>query len=474
MVDPMIDEPIEGRVEGATDVAVDVVLRSEGHELGRARQRAGFWLQTDSGRVWVEPLGATLEGVREVVTRGTWSDLARRAAEAGIASVAIGPHVRVELATRALKPGTRVEVVGHRTTRPTSTGGGEYREAAGERVIEARVLRVGARDGAVRDPRSGIAAELALSVGALLVVLFALTRLRTVAWLEPWAWSGWCAVLAVGVVAVTERRMGFVHLTARGRFWDFVPQFAQVRTEAHSGGDESRTGTRLFAALFLANFVFGGLYVLGSLAPPDEAPTEDALSTLCAILGLVNHALAWLWIASRRTRSRADALRLAALLRPSPTWTVRGGEPREPIERCVEHSAKMLGTGRSSRVEHALHERWTDLRTGLSTVDGTVELSLEGAYVASHGELVAATPGTARREQWLFAPGPRWLVAHAGPPRGDVRVQGPESLLVFAADAPADLARQALRRRRASAVVLGLFPIIGASCSLLLHVLLNV
>lgn len=473
----MTGTSLQGRIAGAEAVAVDVVLSSGGEELRRSRRRGPFWLETSSGRVWVEATGLTaVEGARVRRKRGPWSRISQLPEAAGFNGLAIGPHVKVELAVHAIEGGSHVTVTGVLGRRPAAVAqGGDYRSGASEPVLEAKRIdaRRWKRQRAKRPPgEPGWAAPAALSIVAGLIVAFMVNRIPLASPFEIWTWSGWWAALLVAGSAVAARRHGYPHIFPKEPFWDFVPQFAEVKSEPARGG-HSGPQVGIQAYLVVLNAAFVPVYFLISSAAGHEPP--DAVFTVLALLpGCVNHALAWLWLASRLARTRPDARRLEALLEGSrPAWTVREGKVDLVIERHVDDSIDTRWTSK----DHGLTQRWSGTHLSFIGSDGTTsQLELNGAFVATGGKLVertkasprvlsggaVGTDATVTTDRWRYDTLGRWLVGYTGLPRSNVAAAGPESLLVFVADAPLAEARLALSRRRATVLALAVTGAAGA------------
>jgi len=460
------DTSLHGRIAGAEAVAVDVVLSSGGEELRRSRRRGPFWLETSSGRVWVEATGLTaVEGARVRRKRGPWSRISQLPEAAGFHGLAIGPHVKVELAIHTIEGGSSVTVTGVLGRRAAAVAqGGDYRSGASEPVLEAKRIdaRRWKRQRAKRPlGQPGSAAPAALSIVAGLIVAFMVRRLPLDSPFEIWAWSGWWALLVVAGSIVAARRHGYPHIFPKEPFWDFVPQFAEVKSQAAHAGHWGTRGVWLFALGATLNLGLSSLYVLIGAERGFE-PGDPALPKFCLFLGAANHAFAWLWLMLRFARTRPDARRLRALLEASsPAWTVREGEVDRPIERHVSYSVEIA----SRNPDHGFTQRCTGTRVILTDSTGSSsQLALEGALVAgTTGELVERTKESdVRKDHWRYDLIGRWLVGHTGLPRSNVAAAGSESLLVFVADAPRAEARLALWRRRATVIALALTGVAGA------------
>lgn len=468
----MTTTSLEGRIAGAEAVARDVVLSSGGEELSRRQQRGSFWLDTASGRIWVEATPATaVRGARSKTKRGSWSRISALPEARNFDPVAVGPHVKVELTISTIEAGTRVTITGALGRRASLSQSDGYRSGASEPVFEAALIeaRPPTRTRSTRSERAerplgqpGWAAPAALFVVAALLVAFMVKRLPVDSAFEIWAWSGWWALLVVAGSIIAARRYGHPHLFVAKPFWDFVPQFAAVSPNAVHNSVTSRTPW-LFGLAFAVNLWSTPVYLIIG-ADQGFEPGDQGLFWLCLLSGLGNHAVAWIWLSLRFARTRADARRLRALVDGSRShWTVRELTVAAPVERYVHLEVRIHGTGRGAYTEYLMHQSWTTTQVDFMHTEGDLlHVPLSGALIAGSAELTERRKAEVRRERWRYGSAPRWLVGHTGTAFPSRAVSGPESFLAFAADAPLIEARRALSRRRLSILALAATGVIGA------------
>lgn len=427
------DVTLSGRVDSAQAVTVHVALEVDGETVGERSVDGAFDLLLEGGaRVTIETCWQTRSAseIEPTRTTGTWERLAKHPDARWVESHAPGPHVRVALLRRVLRPGAAVVVRG--TVAEYATEGetqAHYRLAARGAPPPTRLVASAIApervEAASTKGRRGVVAR---AVGAMLAATALLFFVR---WVVLWP-----PELAVAKVASIRAAAGVacaMHLAfwlsvvfqRRGSTARLFPRF--VGANRRPLGSELVAGLLVFGVIASMALGAGGVIILEKLLDTGDLTVSGVkgrpllesawlpaaflwVSAACGILGLC-------------LRERGEA-QIAGLFRDrGDGWMVREGVLEEGKLTISVH---VNGHGRSAT------RYWS------SEVDGVLTITSEGETLTVRTDGIAWAIDTVvkapaqRGERWSVGPGAAVAIAGRLGDGTNIRARGPESLVVVA------------------------------------------
>jgi hypothetical protein len=473
---------IEGRVVTAGLVA-DIEVRAGRDLLGRAQHREAFEVLDHHGHtVEVEPTkNCILDVSKTERITGTWADLEPTVQQLRVDVSEPGPHLRVEVLIRRIRPQDLIFVEGVSTGELFVDSSANYRDAPSCRRSTFAASRVAVipcagssraeQSGATRSFAPGRMAFLAACAVLLMAGLAYVTRMPPATGLS--LASAWITLGVIGGIVGSLFWTGHPHVHPDAIRWAWIPQFQNARPTDRARAQAPRTAWLFAAALVLIHVVVptgDHLSAAFRLAP---APQPDWATPLGALL---LHALAQLalWLPARRDAQASIVARtlLAAAAEPTASWRalVCHYEAEHAPKRRVEVAPYSTGSGRSVTSWHASTET-QDLPHELrvTTPDGqhwTVDPSGATWATAWHAydELELDTPrhdgpmvsaAAPPQYAWSFHAAQRGVVLVGARWAGTTQLTatGPESLVLYFGASPLAELRRALSRRRAARVL---------------------
>lgn len=466
--DPRVDEPtiaaaavtLSGRVDSAEAVTVHVTLEVAGESVYERSVDAVFDLLLEDGaRVTIETCWQThsAKEIEPARTTGTWERVAEHPDAQWVESHAPGPHVRVALLRRVLRPGSSVVVRGtvleHAIERETHA---HYRAAARGAPSPKRLVAIAIAPGrAVAAPTKGRPRVFARAVGAVLAVAALLLFAR---WVVLWP-----SELAVAKVAPLRAAAG-VACAMHCAFWLSVvfqrPGSIARLLPRFVGANRLPLGSQLVATLLVFGVItsmvlgVGGVFILEKLLDTGDLTARGAKGR--PLLESAWLSAAFLWIPAAvglfglYLRERGEA-QIAGLFRDrGGGWTVREGVLEEGELMILMH---VDGHGRSAT------RHWSSEIDGALTIASHGEtLTVRTAGIAWAIDTVDDTPAQ-RGSRWTVGPGAAVAIAGRLGEGTNLRAHGPESLVVVATPCTrhvvASLARGLRLRRAVLALAIG-------------------
>ena len=454
---------LAGRVAGADPTTVHVSLVTADKVIRESGLTGAFDLVLEDGeRVRVDITPHTrVDGdeIEEARTTGRWDRLAEHPDARWVESHAPGPHVRATLVRSVLRPGARVVVRGAVVERAASVQP-SYREAAfgAPEHVTAAAITAGAVRAASTSPGPKPEARgdsrLLRCFGAFLAVAAIYVFVRRVLFWPPElvdprvlpvraSLGAACAIhIALGCLLVCQRPGGVARL---------LPRF--VRADNTLFGSTFFAGFIIFGAVGALAFGVAQELALGEIERTRDLAVRGSkggqlldgswipatfqwLVVACAILGLY-------------LRERSEA-KLATLFgHRGAGWTVRRGELREgtlKIHRFVD------GSGRS-----ATHHWTASIQEPLTVTSGDDTIAVNPEGLAWGIDTVAPTASPeARATTWAVGTGAAVAIAGRFGDATTLRAHGPESLVLVASTATADVVASLARGLRLRSALLGI------------------
>ncbi|MBX3213697.1 MAG: hypothetical protein KF850_16785 [Labilithrix sp.] len=434
------DVTLSGCVASEEAVTIHVALEVDGETVYERSVDGAFDLLLDGGaRVaietcWQTRVASELEPMR---TAETWKRLAKHPDARGVESHAPGPHVRVALLRRVLRPGAAVVVRGavaeYAIEQETQA---RYRVAArrapSPKRLVASAITPERAEAASTMGRRGVAARaggvVARAGGAVLAVTALLLFVRWVVLWPPELAIAKVASLRASAGAACAMHLAFwlsVVLQRPGSTARLLPRFV--------GANRRPLGSQLVAGLVVFGVVAslalgaGGALMLEKLLDTGD-PTASGRNGR-PLLESAWLPAAFLWVCSTCgilglcLRERGEA-RLAALFRAhGDGWTVREGVLEEGELTISVH---VNGHGRSAT------RHWSSEIDGALTIASDGEtLTVRTAGIAWGIDTVACAPEQ-RGERWTVGPGAAVAIAGRLGHGTNLLARGPESLVVVA------------------------------------------